>query len=98
MTPANPPIPSAAAALVRELQRVHALHAARASNPILAGALERLGDWQARRLAATYADLARDARYADAIAFFPVGSKRRAIIARSKGVRSLRRKLLRSRS
>lgn len=34
----------------------------------------------------------------DAIAFFPVGSKRRAIIARSKGVRSLRRKLLRSRS
>ena len=53
MTPANPPIPSAAAALVRELERVHALHAARASNPILAGALERLGDWQARRLAAT---------------------------------------------
>ena len=51
MTPANPPIPSAAAALVRELERVHALHATRASNPILAGALERLGDWQARRLA-----------------------------------------------
>ena len=44
MTPANPPIPSAAAALVRELERVHALHATRASNPILAGALERLGD------------------------------------------------------
>ena len=70
MTPATPPIPSAAAALVRELQRVHALHAARASNPILAGALERLGDWQARRLMGTYADLARDKRYAEAIAFF----------------------------
>ena len=89
MTPANPPIPSAAAALVRELQRVHALHAARASNPILAGALERLGDWQARRLAATYADLARDARYADALAFFPSDlsasqdfSKREADLAR----------------
>ena len=70
MSLATPPIPSAAAALVRALERVHALHAARATNPILAGALERLGDWQARRLAATYADLARDARYAGAIEFF----------------------------
>lgn len=34
----------------------------------------------------------------EAIAFFPTMSKRRAFIARSKGVRSLRRKLLRSRS
>lgn len=33
----------------------------------------------------------------DAIAFFPNISKRRAIIARSKGVRSLRKKLQRSR-
>ena len=67
---AAPPIPSAAAALVRELERGRALHEARASNPILAGSLERLADWQSRRLAATYADLAGDARYADAIAFF----------------------------
>jgi len=46
------------------------MHAARAQNPILAGALERLSDWQSRRLAVTYADLARDPRYAEAIAFF----------------------------
>ncbi|HQU48577.1 MAG TPA: hypothetical protein PLM09_05495 [Casimicrobiaceae bacterium] len=60
----------AIAELEAELERVHALHEARASNPILAGALERLASWQSRRLASTYADLARDARYADAIAFF----------------------------
>jgi hypothetical protein len=46
------------------------MHAARAQNPILAGALERLSDWQSRRLAVTYADLARDPRYAEAIGFF----------------------------
>jgi hypothetical protein len=39
-----------------------------------------------------------DACAPEAIAFFPNISKRRAIIARSKGVRSLRKKLLRSRS
>jgi hypothetical protein len=61
---------SAVAELLRELERVHALHAVRAANPILAGALERLGDWQSRRLAATYADLAVEPRYAEAIAFF----------------------------
>lgn len=55
---------------MRELERVQTMHAARAANPILAGALERLGEWQARRLAATYADLAREPRYAGAIAFF----------------------------
>jgi hypothetical protein len=67
--PAEPPS-SAVAALVRALERGRALHAARAQNPILAGALDRLADWQSRRLAATYADLARDPRYAQAIAFF----------------------------
>jgi hypothetical protein len=61
---------SAVAALTVELDRMRALNAARAGNPILAGALERLGDWQARRLSMTYADLARDPRYADAIAYF----------------------------
>ena len=66
---AAPPSP-AVAALVRELERARAMHAARAQNPILAGALERLSDWQSRRLAVTYADLARDARYAEAVAFF----------------------------
>jgi len=66
----TPPPRTAIAELVAELERVHALHAARASNPILAGALERLAAWQSRRLASTYADLARDPRYAGAIAFF----------------------------
>lgn len=50
--------------------RVQRLHAERAQNPILAGALDRLAAWQARRLAMTYADLAASPRYADAIAFF----------------------------
>lgn len=63
------PTPSARD-LVRALERGHALHAARAANPILAGALERVADWQSRRLAHTYADLRRDPRYAEAIAFF----------------------------
>jgi hypothetical protein len=66
---AAPPSP-AVEALVRALERSRAMHAARAENPILAGALERLSDWQSRRLAATYADLARDPRYAEAIGFF----------------------------
>ena len=58
------------AALVRELTRVQRLHEERAGNPILAGALERLADWQARRLRMTYADLAVDPRYSAAIQFF----------------------------
>jgi hypothetical protein len=61
---------SAQGTLVRELQRVVRLHDERAGNPILAGALDRLADWQARRLASTYADLAAQPRYAEAIAFF----------------------------
>jgi len=67
---ASLPPRSAVAELVAELERVHALHEARTSNPILAGALGRLADWQSRRLAATYADLAADPRYAEAVAFF----------------------------
>jgi hypothetical protein len=50
---------SHAEALVRALERSHALHEARAANPTLGGALERVADWQARRLAHTYADLSR---------------------------------------
>ena len=55
---------------MRELERVQRLHDERASNPILAGALDRLADWQARRLRMTYADLAADPRYTAAIEFF----------------------------
>lgn len=57
-------------ALVLELSRVQRLHEERARNPILAGALDRLAMWQARRLRMTYADLAVNPRYADAIVFF----------------------------
>ncbi len=62
--------PSAAAALVRELSRVQRLHAERTGNPILAGSLERVANWQARRLRMTYGDLGAEPRYAPAIAFF----------------------------
>ena len=64
------PHPTARDALVRELERVHKLHAERRNNPIQAGALGRLADWQARRLRMTYADLAADPRYKAAIQFF----------------------------
>src|SRR3954466_1398071 len=57
-------------ALVRELRRTLALDAERAANPIIAGALDRLRAWQAARLRNTYADLAAQPRYAQAIAFF----------------------------
>jgi hypothetical protein len=77
MPPAAPDVadsagshPSAPDELVRELQRVSRLHAERGADPALARALERLASWQARRLGGTYADLARNARYADAIEFF----------------------------
>ena len=66
----NEPVPSVRAALVRELTRVQRLHAERVENPILAGSLQRVANWQARRLRMTYDDLAADQRYAAAIAFF----------------------------
>lgn len=69
MAEQDPPL-SSKDALVRELTRVQRLHAERRGNPILAGALERLADWQARRLRMTYADLAADPRYTAAIQFF----------------------------
>jgi len=46
------------------------LHHQRHANPALAAAHERVGAWQARRLRGTYADLASQSRYTDAIAFF----------------------------
>lgn len=69
MAEQDPPI-EARDALLRELARVARLHTERASNPILAGSLERLADWQARRLRMTYADLAADPRYTAAVQFF----------------------------
>jgi hypothetical protein len=60
----------ASAAFERELGRVARLQAERRANPELARALARVGSWQASRLGGTYADLAAQARYADAIAFF----------------------------
>ena len=63
-------VPDASTALVRELSRVQRLHAERTGNPILAGSLERVAHWQARRLRMTYADLAASPRYRAAIVFF----------------------------
>ncbi len=56
--------------LLRELERTARLHAQRKGDPNLARALERLAAWQASRMGRTYADLAAQPRYADAIAFF----------------------------
>jgi hypothetical protein len=56
--------------LIRQLKRARTLHERRAASPALAAALDRLAHWQSRRLDATYADLARNPRYAAAIAFF----------------------------
>jgi hypothetical protein len=61
---------AAEAALVDALQRAQALHADRRTDLALARDLDALADWQARRLAATYADLAAQPRYAEAIGFF----------------------------
>lgn len=58
------------AELVHELGRVARLHADRGADPALARRLERLAEWQAKRLGATYADLAAQARYAEAVIFF----------------------------
>lgn len=56
--------------LLDALERVTRLNAARSANDAVARALERLGQWQARRLRHTYADLAADSRYCAAIRFF----------------------------
>jgi hypothetical protein len=61
---------SAEARLVHQLECARLLHQERGASPELAAALDRLAQWQARRLNATYSDLATDPRYAEAIAFF----------------------------
>jgi len=64
------PVHAAQSALVEALARVTRLHAMRAATPALAAELDRVSAWQAQRLRATYADRARDPRYAAAIDFF----------------------------
>lgn len=61
---------STGARLAADLASLRADHAAASRDPALGAALMRLRGWQARRLRATYADLARSPRYADAIVFF----------------------------
>jgi hypothetical protein len=56
--------------LRRALERMAVLHAERRADPARRDALERLGVWHATRMRHTYADLAGQPRYADAIAFF----------------------------
>jgi hypothetical protein len=58
------------AALVRELARATRLHDLRLADDDRACALARLASWQGSRMANTYADLATQPRYADAISFF----------------------------
>jgi hypothetical protein len=60
----------AEALLVHQLECSRLLHQERAASVTLAAALDRVAQWQARRLNATYADLAADPRYAEAIVFF----------------------------
>ena len=67
---ADSPNDAAVAALLRALARVARHNEARAADPILDGALARLGLWQANRLRATYADLERSPRYGPAMKFF----------------------------
>jgi hypothetical protein len=61
---------SAAAHLVRAIAHVMRLHDERVADPGWAAALENIASWQARRLRQTYADLAAQTRYAEAIRFF----------------------------
>jgi hypothetical protein len=61
---------SSEAELILQLERARVWHEERAASPELAAALDQLALWQSRRLNVTYADLAREPRYARAIAFF----------------------------
>lgn len=61
---------SAQTLLICELEHARRLHEERHALPDRAAALDRVAQWQARRLNTTYVDLARDPRYAEAIVFF----------------------------
>jgi hypothetical protein len=56
--------------LAAELASLRADHAAASKDSALGATLARLRGWQSRRLRATYSDLARSPRYAEAIVFF----------------------------
>lgn len=58
------------ARLIAALERVRRLHEQRRAAPDLQVALDRIATFQSRRLRATYADLAQQPRYAQAIEFF----------------------------
>lgn len=60
----------AEARLVHQLEVSRLLHQERGASAELAAALDRVAQWQTRRLNASYTDLAADPRYAEAIAFF----------------------------
>ena len=55
---------------MHELARATRLHERRLADKDRADALGRLASWQASRMAQTYADLAAQPRYSEAIAFF----------------------------
>src|SRR5450432_1607249 len=63
-------MPSVKSDLMAELERARRMHDERAASQQLAAGLDRIAEFQAGRLDATYRDLARDPRYQDAIAFF----------------------------
>jgi hypothetical protein len=56
--------------LIAALEHVRELHEQRRAAPALQLALDRVAIFQSRRLGATYADLARQRRYTQAIEFF----------------------------
>jgi hypothetical protein len=60
----------AAETLLADLRRVEAERRARAADPLLAAAVQRLKAYQQRRFETTYADLLADPRYAAAARFF----------------------------
>jgi hypothetical protein len=63
--------PRTKAALGASLKRaMHELIASRQPDPAIAGAKHRVRMWQNKRFAHTYADLARQPRYAPAVEFF----------------------------
>lgn len=57
-------------ALDRLLARKQALEASASAHPVLQARIRELQNWQAARLARTYRDFARNARYAKAVEFF----------------------------
>lgn len=61
---------AAEAALATQLEKSRRLHDRRAYDPLVDRALDHVSEWQRRRLGQTYADLANQPRYTQALAFF----------------------------